>query len=565
MTPGYVDASSAKFGACFPYALDSDELWRICWPLPNEVVGWAQMELQGLRVKNLRCLTDTGRVPIRPITVLVGRNSSGKSSFLRAFPLLRQSVQTATESPILWYDQGLVDFGTFGTAINHRAEDRTITFEFSVKVATRWGTAGAAWLHVAMELGEGIPPHGSYVAGYRIECLDYIAVLRFSPEGRLIHFDVNGQDIFAVDESICLDGYARLFPRMGYADSGKVEYTTGTGRTARGRAGGSAARRQPGWSLPFQDKLFDLLRPVYYGKTSDETIRELVRRWPLIPAQHVWAYLQERRPTKKAFNNSESAEVKQLAEQVARYGFAGNLQELIGGVDFEVADFMSRVQYLRPLRATADRSYRIQDLAVTDVDPDGKNLAMFMYSLSAEERESFVSFTREHLGFESKIELSGLNAEILVKEPNADRHINLVDIGFGYTEVLPLMAILWSTCCRTPDSASQPTSLLAIEQPELHLHPAHQVKLAHVIAGAWKASRDAKREVKIMVETHSEGIVNGLGDLIEKKVLREDDVQLVIFDQDPETRQTQVRLAGYTDDGALNDDWPFGFFAPVAD
>src|SRR5262249_49786416 len=61
------------------------------------------VSLEAFGVKNLRCLTDTGLVPIRPITVLVGRNSSGKSTFLRAFPLLRQSVETERKSPILWY------------------------------------------------------------------------------------------------------------------------------------------------------------------------------------------------------------------------------------------------------------------------------------------------------------------------------------------------------------------------------------------------------------------------------------------------------------------------------
>ena len=245
--------------------------------------------------------------------------------------------------------------------------------------------------------------------------------------------------------------------------------------------------------------------------------------------------------------------------------FAHLVPWILVAVDETVADFMNRVAYLAPLRATADRSYRVQDISVNDVDPDGKNLAMFMYSLSEAERASFAAFTEEHLGFESKIELSGMNAEILVKEPGAYRHINLVDIGFGYTEVLPLMAILWSTCCRERDEGDRPTSLLAIEQPELHLHPAHQVKLAGAIAGAFRTSRDAGREVKIMVETHSEGIVNGLGNLIQKGVIGAEDVQIVIFDQDPETRQTEVRIAGYTQDGALNDEWPFGFFAPVAD
>ncbi len=92
------------------------------------------MSLVGFGVKNLRCLTDTGLVPIRPITVLVGRNSSGKSTFLRAFPLLRQSVETARRSPVLWYHKGYVDFGNLETSINERASEQGVTFTFDVDI-----------------------------------------------------------------------------------------------------------------------------------------------------------------------------------------------------------------------------------------------------------------------------------------------------------------------------------------------------------------------------------------------------------------------------------------------
>jgi AAA15 family ATPase/GTPase len=61
----------------------------------------AGVSLEAFGVKNLRCLIDTGQIPIKPITILVGRNSSGKSTFLRAFPLLRQSVENPRRSPIL--------------------------------------------------------------------------------------------------------------------------------------------------------------------------------------------------------------------------------------------------------------------------------------------------------------------------------------------------------------------------------------------------------------------------------------------------------------------------------
>ena len=63
-----------------------------------------------LRIQNLRSLVDTGHIDLKPITILVGRNSSGKSSFARIFPLLRQSIEASKRGPILWWGR-LVDFG----------------------------------------------------------------------------------------------------------------------------------------------------------------------------------------------------------------------------------------------------------------------------------------------------------------------------------------------------------------------------------------------------------------------------------------------------------------------
>ena len=97
--------------------------------VPRGDIGSARRGyLEAFGVKNLRCLTDTGLVPIRPITLLVGKNSSGKSTFLRAFPLLRQSVETARNSPVLWYDERYVDFGSLQAAANNRLSEPSVTF-----------------------------------------------------------------------------------------------------------------------------------------------------------------------------------------------------------------------------------------------------------------------------------------------------------------------------------------------------------------------------------------------------------------------------------------------------
>ncbi|WP_437954108.1 AAA family ATPase [Sorangium sp. So ce296] len=252
-----------------------------------------------------------------------------------------------------------------------------------------------------------------------------------------------------------------------------------------------------------------------------------------------------------------------------RRGLAFHLANLlltsIPDLDHMIASFFAGVRYVAPLRASALRSYRIQQLSVQEIDPQGQNLAMFLRSLSPEEARSFAAFTRAHLGFETMVRTERLHAEILIKERGADRFVNLVDAGFGYSEILPLAATLWSACFREQEPGDVPTTMLAIEQPELHLHPAHQARLADMIVGALLESRKSGREAKLMVETHSEALVNGLGMLIRKKQIDPSDAQILFFDQDKETRQTSVTVSGYEPDGALSDSWPFGFLAPVAE
>jgi AAA15 family ATPase/GTPase len=43
--------------------------------------------MDAIRLKNLRSLEDTGFIDLKPITFLLGSNSSGKSTFLRSLPL----------------------------------------------------------------------------------------------------------------------------------------------------------------------------------------------------------------------------------------------------------------------------------------------------------------------------------------------------------------------------------------------------------------------------------------------------------------------------------------------
>lgn len=89
--------------------------------------------IKGIGLQNFRSFVDKTFIELKPITVFVGKNSSGKSSLLRTFPLLRQSVEENTTGPILWYGR-FVDYGDFTDVLSRNSENKEITFSFSLSV-----------------------------------------------------------------------------------------------------------------------------------------------------------------------------------------------------------------------------------------------------------------------------------------------------------------------------------------------------------------------------------------------------------------------------------------------
>lgn len=86
-----------------------------------------------MRIQNIRSLRDTGDVPVKKINIAVGMNSSGKSTFIRVFPLLRQSVEVRTKGPLLWYGR-LVDFGDFKEAKTAGSNDEPVAISFDLRL-----------------------------------------------------------------------------------------------------------------------------------------------------------------------------------------------------------------------------------------------------------------------------------------------------------------------------------------------------------------------------------------------------------------------------------------------
>jgi predicted ATPase len=123
------------------------------------------------------------------------------------------------------------------------------------------------------------------------------------------------------------------------------------------------------------------------------------------------------------------------------------------------------------------------------------------------------------------------------------------NVGFGLTYALPIIVAILS---------SQKDSLLLIENPEAHLHPRGQSKLAELIALAAQAG------IQIIIETHSDHILNGILVACKKfenneKGIDKDLVKIYHFTRDEEKHCAIAHSVNILKDGKI-DEQPEDFF-----
>ena len=89
------------------------------------------MAVRSLIVENFRGFSGETHLSLKPITILIGRNSSGKSSLVRLVPLIQQSISTASSAPLLW-DGDLVDFGSISEIVSRANPDAGVKIGFQI-------------------------------------------------------------------------------------------------------------------------------------------------------------------------------------------------------------------------------------------------------------------------------------------------------------------------------------------------------------------------------------------------------------------------------------------------
>jgi hypothetical protein len=191
-----------------------------------------------------------------------------------------------------------------------------------------------------------------------------------------------------------------------------------------------------------------------------------------------------------------------------------------------------------PVRSKPRRTY---DEIEGAYNPEGDHVPSLLARLLRQEPESkdgksvqeaLEAFGRES-GLFSSVAVKKLGQKITdpfqLRVSGVGPSVNLVDVGYGVSQSLPIVvqSVLGST-----------RQLVLLQQPEVHLHPRAQAAL-----GTFLADFVAKRKRHVLVETHSDYLVDRVRQEVAKGAILPDQVSILFFHKPKlETSVTEIKL-----------------------
>lgn len=460
------------------------------------------MKLHALHVENFKSFDDE-TFPLRDITLLYGPNSAGKSSILQVLMLLKQSARiTGSQSDgELEFRGPLVDLGGYGASIKDHDERRSLTIGLEIHRSADdedlFGFGQRMRFTFRHEWDES--RRAARMSSARM------AGLRRSPNVFATRSD-NSNDLYLAEA-----GARPLLQRWAEArgdsipdvDLKDLSWVQGWLRRTPARALGWV----PFWS-PREIAAGRPGRPV--GGSLDSPRRRLLQQF-IFDWQN-WAY--------------DSAFF--IENMLNEMSYVGPLREAPRRVHVEggsVAEGMG-VRGERAARLLAR-------------DPDllwRVNAALKMLEIPYE-------VVSENLGGTKLASALGELSALILRDKRSGVILTPGDVGFGISQILPVVLQLLLS----------KNSIICIEQPEIHLHPRLQSRLADVIIASYRL-----RGNQVIVETHSEHLLLRLQRRIRGGSLSSRDVGVLFVDRSEEgSFATQIQL---DKSGQMKSAWPQGFF-----
>lgn len=489
--------------------------------------------MDSVRFFNYRCFLDSGTINIAPINVLVGANSSGKSSFLKFFPLLQQSVGRRLNGVFSWLGDN-VDFKDFSNTV--RDGESYMMFEYRTK---RLDVVKMYRRVTRNGLGDTVVKFHVVPKSDHFDRIDYISVIFsdntciecFIDEKDKAKILINGENYYVPTKGV-LKAYQTesIFPRFDI--QGNMDEDIANDCEKR-------------------------MRDLLFSTDSDALqIRRLSPFLAMLPV------------TRNEFANKAPRVLKcdinaDIVDELYKLSIIYSINTIIDSLNYNILCVGKNVTYIKPLRSIAERYYRYQNYAIDKIDSDGANLPMYLFNQDPEIQQAFNDWLKTTLDIEFFAEPHEGHIEMMISYKGGPKR-NLVDVGFGYSQILPIFALIWNeiylNCGRERGiwNNLRDEHIIVIEQPELHLHPRMQGLFVRMLMILIRLCKEQSLDVRFIIETHSEAILNRLGHYVSKSELDKMDVQILLFKRDIENGN-KITTTSFDNDGFL-EQWPIDFF-----
>lgn len=412
------------------------------------------MSVKAIRLENFMAFADTGWIELRPITLLFGRNSSGKSAIIRALRLLSRNLEQPTDDryTLRFTSEYGVDLGGYVEAVHNKNRERVMRFHFRCDVP------------------EAVDAIRQEINQWRRQ--ENLPAIVASKEATLTLTLAFGYDPHRETELIGVD--------IGC-----------------------------NWQITTKPGSHRLLSAVWLDQ---ETRYEVGYNWWLDSDLPTWQTLDWQAAT---FNFPQNF-LPQLLDSPASAlrdaldNLAQNIATFLKGIEYQ-PPIRPEPQRVYLLDEVARQRWRQQGwTAFVDFlegnkldDPTETRIDSWLQTLELGERIEPPGQYREKEATVSKI---------TIKEKESGLLVNLKNTGFGASQVIPI--IVQSVTAR--QRVEEKTAVCVVtEQPELHLHPRAQADLADLFVdeiyevNPYKRDSEGKpereyRSVKFLIETHSE-------------------------------------------------------------
>src|SRR5262249_27340049 len=218
--------------------------------------------------------------------------------------------------------------------------------------------------------------------------------------------------------------------------------------------------------------------------------------------------------------------------------------------------------YLGPFRSEQGSLTRVPRQGVRDVGPRGE-LALDIIGDDRLRAEGLLAgavadWFESAMEARVTLEMAGDRPRILVHDPIREIDVDLSDTGAGFDQVFPVAVQALARRAKRITS-----SMLIVEQPELHLHPGAHGNVADLICDTVTA---CVGNLRYICETHSEEVITRLRRRVAERKLAPDNIKIISIGHQSAADEPLEPLRKINLDILGNpDSWPIGVFDEAFD